>query len=352
MRRTLIVPLATVLLPCALQAQAVRGRLTTTDGGPVEGAVVELIASDGSTLLRGLTIGNGLFALPAAVPGNYRLRIERIGYETTWSQPLALSAGDTVFVPVVATEQAIALDAIRAAAAPRCLPRPGGGDVGTLWDEARKALHATVLAAQDGWLRIRAVRFVRQRVLATDAMHVEQRREIVTSAGLPFHTAPVTQLMERGFATGRGSDTVLYGPDADVLLSDQFLDAHCFHVAEGDDPDLVGLAFEPIPGRRQPDIRGTLWLDRASGELRHIEYRYVNIDAPGPTELYRGRIELNRLPGNVWAVSAWWIQSPIVVTVRGATPREDREIVERVRQDGGEVIAVLSPDGGRTRIPR
>ena len=38
-----------------------------------------------------------------------------------------------------------------------------------------------------------------------------------------------------------------FGPDASVLLSDAFLDTHCFRlVAREDLPEAVGLAFDPV----------------------------------------------------------------------------------------------------------
>jgi len=55
--------------------------------------------------------------------------------------------------------------------------------------------------------------------------------------------------------------------------------------AEKDMPNAVGLGFEPVKGRRVPEIKGTLWVDRGSSELRVLDYEYVNVPisvrAPG-----------------------------------------------------------------------
>ena len=67
---------------------------------------------------------------------------------------------------------------------------------------------------------------------------------------------------------------------AEVLLSESFVAGHCFHTEPWtrDGRDWVGVGFSPASARRNlVDIEGTLWLDRASAELRLLEYRYANM---------------------------------------------------------------------------
>src|SRR5690606_981255 len=89
--------------------------------------------------------------------------------------------------------------------------------------------------------------------------------------------APDT-LADHGFVRDMDGTVIFYAPDAEVLLSDAFLNTHCFGLREttAQGEDRVGLTFEPVPGRRVPDVRGVLWLDTEGARLRSIEYQYVN----------------------------------------------------------------------------
>ena len=78
------------------------------------------------------------------------------------------------------------------------------------------------------------------------------------------------------------SGATFYAPDAAALLADGFLDAHCLRTrlpAGSTSPALVGVAFEPHGTSHHSDIRGTLWLDRATHELRTLEFTYTALPA-------------------------------------------------------------------------
>jgi hypothetical protein len=142
-------------------------------------------------------------------------------------------------------------------------------------------------------------------------------------------------------------ETVYYAPDAEVLLSDEFLDTHCFRLAEGSDrPDVVGLEFEPLERRGAvPDIGGTLWLDRETAELRWLDYTYYNLDLPVRSAGARGMVEFQRMPAGTWIVPAWWIEMPIIDTrmqLGGSRP-----VLSRMRRSGGRVLAIHEA-GGRS----
>jgi hypothetical protein len=70
-----------------------------------------------------------------------------------------------------------------------------------------------------------------------------------------------------GFSTLSNDSTLMFGPDADVLLDDAFASGYCFRVAapSRSRPTQIGLAFAP-PDRRpgRVDIDGTLWLEAIS----------------------------------------------------------------------------------------
>lgn len=86
------------LLPVPATAQVVRGTLVDDTGlGPVATATVTLIRGD-DRLSSAITDSRGFFFLEVPYGGHYKLEAERLGYETTESQPFLVEAGDTVTV--------------------------------------------------------------------------------------------------------------------------------------------------------------------------------------------------------------------------------------------------------------
>jgi hypothetical protein len=116
-------------------------------------------------------------------------------------------------------------------------------------------------------------------------------------------------------------------------------------VAVGGDSTLVGLEFEPTAGRRLPEVHGVLWLDRASAELRRVEYRYVNGPPGSESPEVGGSVEFERLGGGPWIVRRWSIRMPIgeVVTrtqmVDGTLTVTRSLEVMGIHEEGGEVTA-------------
>src|SRR6185437_14284129 len=83
------------------------------------------------------------------------------------------------------------------------------------------------------------------------------------------------------------------------------------------DARTIGVAFTPAPTRRNiPEIAGTLWIDRASAELRSLEYHYVDLpDMPREAlERVGGDIEFARMRGGGWVISAWDIRMPLLAS--------------------------------------
>lgn len=172
---------------------------------------------------------------------------------------------------------------------------------------------------------------------------------------MPFASIPAERLSAGGYVQTTPEGMFYYSPDAEVLLSDAFLDDHCFRTVDGrgDDAGLIGLAFEPIRGREVPEVRGVLWLDRHSAELRFLEYNYTGLPLPWsvPTDDLGGRVEFERLPSGTWIVRRWWIRMPMLQTTggrldnraaAGAFPPRTT-VLAGLREEGGEVAEVVTP---------
>jgi hypothetical protein len=336
----------------ALSAQSVRGRLVEEGGGAaIEGAVVVLLDEAGDQSGGMLTDAEGRFHIRAPMSGRYRLRAERVGYATTVSPAFDLAVGEARQIDLRAPMKAIALTGIQVTGRSRCEVRPRDGKAtARIWEEARKVLAATALAHERKLLRYETSLYERELSPEDLRVRAEARRPGLARGDRPFVSLPVEELAARGFVhpaeNGRSYD--YYAPDAPVLLSDAFLDTHCFRLAEHpDSAGLIGLAFEPVRGRRLPEIRGTFWLDRQRAALRFLEYRYTNLRLGIPMDHIGGRVEFDRAPGGAWIVRRWYIRMPEVGVRRTSWRGQSlqRRELTLIREEGGEVVRVRTAGG-------
>jgi len=343
--------LAVVALRSPLPGQGVTGVLVEGESGPpVEGAMVSLLSAGGGAAASSLTDTRGRFRLDAPSPGSYRLRADRIGYASTLTDPFRIEAGETVERRLVARVEAVDLEGIDVEGEKRCVVRPEEGlATARVWDEARKALAAAAWTREKGIYRYRLVNYERE--LDRDARRVleEERSYERGFSRNPFVSRPARELMEDGFVErGPEGGFVYYAPDAEVLLSDAFLDTHCVRLRRGEDEaeGLMGLAFEPVDERDVPDIEGVLWLDPGTQRLRWIDFRYTDVWLDVSTEHLGGRIAFEALPNGTWIVREWRIRMPIVARRQDRFAQPGRDLyLARVKETGGEVIRVEEPGG-------
>lgn len=168
-------------------------------------------------------------------------------------------------------------------------------------------------------------------------------------SGSPYRSLAAGSLAQTGYVRPAPENTWEYrAPDAEVLMSDSFLDTHCFQVvpAPADEPGMVGLGLEPVPGREVPDIEGVLWLDAESGALERLDFRYVNL----PFEQGRdwdqigGRVEFERLETGLWIVRRWYIRMPLATRLRGPHWNLTPDLVTIIEQ-GAEVQSIIPGRG-------
>lgn len=352
-RRTLSVGAlaAWALVAGSLDAQTILSRVVDAEtGAPVFGALAYVVDGDGAVVRNALTdqVGRATFLDVAA--GTYRVRVEMIGRATTESDALVLQGGDTRQVEIRLPSSAIVLAGIEVSADERCRIRPEDGlAIARVWDEARKALEAASYTDRSDVYRYSTEMYERDLDQNARVVVRETRSTRDDFMRVPFESLPAEDLAERGFVqVAENGISNYFAPDAQVLLSDAFLDAHCFRLEEGDDDSegLIGVGFEPVSGRGRaiPDITGTLWLDPETAELRWLSYRYVNILPGIATSLIGGRVEFRRMPDGTWIVPEWWIRMPMLVQDRAPTG-ELRTRIGGYRQSGGRVLEVRSSGG-------
>jgi len=353
--------LALLLAARPLAAQTVQGELVDAAGRPLGGAMVVLLDAEGKVQGRVLTDESGRFVLRAPGAGSYRLRAERIGFERTESPPLALAPGEARPYRLEGGARAVLLDGVVAQGGRRsCEVRPEEGTAAAaVWNEVRKALDAASYVQERRALRFRTDQYTRDLEPGSLRVVAEQRHPGSSVGSHPFRSLPAEELRRGGYVRTDETGTFYHAPDAQSLLSDAFLDGHCFRVQRGagDAEGLVGLAFEPVGGQRLPDVAGVLWVEPSTRELRRLEYRYTNLDVRVPTEQLGGRVEFDRSPGGGWIVRRWWVRMPALAVdqqVRSAQSSSGVEVSRRarlvgIREVGGEVTAVLGADGAPLR---
>jgi hypothetical protein len=107
---------------------------------------------------------------------------------------------------------------------------------------------------------------------------------------------------------------------------------------------LIGLAFEPARKRRVADVKGVLWLDAATAELRHLEFTYTNLPWDVPASRVGGRVEFEQLASGVWIVRRWYVRAPRMGIERsffrmgGSMHFRSRERFVSIIEHGGEVL--------------
>ena len=343
-----------------LHSQTVRGELIEeTLEAPIEGAFVVLLDEAGEQAAAMLTNAVGRFVLHAPTPGSYRLRAERIGYESFASPLIELRAGQTLDYRMTMPVRPIQLADLNVESERQCELRQAEGErVASVWDEARKALTAAVWTEKELSFRFKTQLW--DRLLDPGNLQIlEEQAEVLTGlAAHPFRALAAEELADIGYARRLegASATEYYAPDAQTLLSDVFLDDHCFKIVEGrgDKTGMIGLEFEPAAQSDKTDVSGVLWLSARTAHLRFVEYRYENLPANirGSDKL-GGRLEFRLLPGGAWVVDDWYIRMPITQTAIEQAPnsgsggltglRAKRKLVA-IKEEGGAVIEISDLD--------
>lgn len=338
------------------RAQAVRGTLVAGETNqPLVGTLGVLVDPAGVRHASALTDPAGRFLLRAPAAGTYRVLAERVGIQSSASPPLDLVVGSEIEHRLVARSEAVSLEGlvVTAGKGTRCTVRPqGGAATAQVWEEARKTLYAA-RHTQAQALRSDVTRYKRDLDPKSLRLRWERRSRTSGTSADPFVSLPAPELARGGYVQEKGEEFVYYAPDAAVLLSEEFLDGHCFRLMAGtrEEAGLLGLAFEPVRGRSLPGVAGTLWLDAARAEVRFLEFRYtglerLGLEIPGG-QTFGGRIEFRPLENGGWIADQWWIRMPVLaerVTFWDGRARKASHLAA-MTEEGGRVLGVRAADG-------
>jgi hypothetical protein len=322
-------------------AQSVRGTVVNESGAPVPGVIVLLVDDASNVVARTLSGGNGDFRLSTSRPGNYRTRTLRIGFRPLLSTPFPLAAAQEVVRQLVLSSVQFVLDTVKVRGRNECrVTSEAAAETFAVWEQVQTALTAAQITSDRGGLHATTITYERtldrsgRRVLAqSTALHVNNVHRI-------WRARATDSLHAFGYVVREADGGSSYfAPDTETLLAPHFLEDHCFRLTTRRNSTDVGIAFEPTPSRNKlPEIRGTLWLDRATSGLKRLEFQYVNVSKE-ETDEARGDLEFVPARNGAWAISRWSIRMPELARIVKAQSLGSAETsVYQIKVGGGELV--------------
>ena len=307
--RTIKIAAALILVGSRISAQDVRIEVVeASTGKPIVGANVAVLDSAGFVLGGGFSDQGGHIDLPAPLRSPFRVRADKVSYDT-WVSVQLRPAGKPIHVRAGMAPTRLPTMVARTETACQTLSGPGT-PAGDLWTELRKALAATAMTEAQGLVPLDVDIYERalDRNMGVVAEHTEQRSRIPRR--------PATGISWDQLDSARRSDAtgseVYRAPDAATFLSDQFIRSHCFAAIRGYGAEngLTGLEFKPARVGALPELTGVIWLDPRANALRYLNFDYVNLPIPLRVARTMGRVDFQQVPGGQWIIPRWYIRMP------------------------------------------
>ena len=295
-------------------AQAVRGEVSErATGKPLADVTIVLLDSTNTSRIATLVDQLGRFVIAVPSPGMYRLRLDAVGFFSDTTPSFRVAGTDTVVQLVKFSRLARDLPPVVVSAQPYCLmTQDAGAAVATLWEEVRNALTFAERSSERDGYRFDLLQYERELDPQSHKVRRSRQWERIGMTGRPYESIAAESLAVHGYVRSTPDGTWYYAPDARTLLADAFIRTHCLKPAQAsvEHPDLVGLAFEAMQQHAVSDVRGVLWLDAATSQLRFLDYRYTGLPEPLTEYGFGGHVEFARLPSGEWVVDRWLIRLP------------------------------------------
>ena len=336
-------------------AQDLRVRLLNEETRePLAGVLVAALGDNAAVGPTVLATGDGVVTVRVTGAGPYRLLIRRIGFAPVTTEPVTASAaGETldVLVPL----HRITLGTVRVVGSASCSAQTGSPSAGAqdAWTQVRTALEASTLTRNQRLVTTAGYRI--QRLLRTDGTVDYADTSLLGRTGeRPFVAPPPAALERDGYFRVRadGSEE-FYAPDEAVLLSPGFTAHHCVSDASVVRRDSTGtwiaLGFVPRDRDTRSEIKGLIWIDSATSELRRIDFEYIRVPLPAPADSLGGSVEFRHLASGAWIVSKWMLRIP---RWRVADRRAKLVLLDGYSEVGGVASVLLDIATPGPNVPR
>ena len=300
------------------RAQAIRVELRDSVSGAVISGALVTARSIAHTAVDGLTNAAGVSVLRLPADGSWSLSIRRIGLQPRSVSDVRVTGTQTVLLALSVAGIRHQLQRVRVVATARtCGRAPSGEDrTAALWEQISLALRAATLTRRDsdGLPPLRVIERSRELNASLKELSSEITRD-GRGVGRMVEAAHPDSLATSGYVRADADGSMMYfAPDERTLLSDAFVATHCFGVPKADrDAALAELEFSPVRGRTLGDVKGTAFVDTASGELRRIAFRFDAPESliPGDAPHAGGEVDFRRLANGQWIVRNWAIRMPL-----------------------------------------
>jgi hypothetical protein len=327
---------------CAQQA-GLQVRVVASNGIPLSGALVALVDQQNVAIAEGLTGEAGTRTLSAG-PGTYRVRVRRIGYQPFFSEAVTLPRSTELVVKV--DDRKVVLSAMVIKANTQCGKFDKDNEqLALVWEEISKALLSSKLTSSDLENLARA-RIYRKQTNAGGIVVKSDTTYVSINDRAPFSAIDPAILARDGYVIGNPrKGWTYYGVDESILLSPAFSATHCFYLVKDKNnrPGQLGMAFEPVPGQKNADVRGILWVDEKASELRDIVFTFTNAGLLTKF-LAGGSTQFRRLPSGAWIVQEWKLRAPNLI-IMNQYMRGETVTVSGYSEDGGGVVVSSLANG-------
>jgi Carboxypeptidase regulatory-like domain len=308
-------------------AQTIRGRLVdATSKAPIVSALVELRDVQGKVVSQNFSSPSGGFVFVAQPNQNYQLRIAAIGYARHAPVDVNLGA-DPLTVPDIAlTAVIVSLPDLKAMSGKRAC---GKGELapetfGGLIDVARTSLQlmdATMRSAQLGFQMQIVNRYATRGLKESKDSAVSADTTASTLREWPVKSLALDSLQLFGFTRpateSEGFGHHYYGPDMTVLVSDWFLETHCFSLdKDRTKGDTVVIKYDPIGHPKYVDVSGTIVINREALTTRTVTWELRDLPDGAPDRAAGGEMHFAEKSSGLWVPIDWAIWAPLTKSAR------------------------------------
>ena len=319
---------------------------------PLPGVVVALLDSSGAAVTRTLTNERGEYR--ALLTGPVRtVRAIRIGYGAR-ALPIPPRTTGNVQIDFSLLALPTMIQAVHVLGDTRCPDRNDRAAAFGLWEQARAGLLATVVARETNPGSMVRLLFTRKYEPIENgrdrnriaSMTVRADSSVSTASFVAAHS--VQDFVASGFASLGERVRTYFGPDAELLLSEQFATAYCLELAAPDRArkNQAGVRFLPAYQHDgTTNIDGTLWIDTLSRELREVDFSYLDLPTAAERSLHPGGyVSFRTMKNGVPLVDRWSLRVAF-------NDVPFRQLAWRITEVGGELARATWTNAGAWTAP-